>query len=175
MVVLIILIGGLLAIFLLPAMIGAPYIPTHRHQAVQAFKELRPLDKNDLLIDIGSGDGAVLNAAMQTGSGRAIGYEINPLLVMISRWRLRKYDGRARVFWRNFWHVNPPHNMSVVYTFGESRDIKKMHNLAQKWANQTGQNIDFVSYAFTVPGHVPTKTKQAHHLYKITPLQLSKT
>ena len=44
-------------IFLLTALFGAPYVPTQRKQIESAFSKLRPFKKNDVLVDLGSGDG----------------------------------------------------------------------------------------------------------------------
>ncbi len=159
-----------LAIFLLSALSGAPYVPTHRQQARQVFTQLRPLDDDDILVDLGSGDGVVIKEALKVSQASAVGYEINPILVLISCWRLRKYSQRVRIMWRSFWRATAPDGVSVVYTFGESRDIKKMYDLVQRWANQTGRDIDFISYGFEIEGIKPISKVKAHTLYKITPL-----
>jgi spermidine synthase len=48
-----------------------------------AFHELYQLTENDNFVDIGSGDGVVLREASKIGA-RAVGFEINPILVFIS-------------------------------------------------------------------------------------------
>src|SRR5680860_1758140 len=72
---------------------GAPYVPSQKFYINQALRELYPISNKDLLIDIGSGDGVVLREASKLGA-RAIGYEINPFLVIISRLLSRK-DNRV--------------------------------------------------------------------------------
>ena len=104
-----------------------------------------------------------------------IGYEINPILVLISWLRLRSNRGRFTIFWRSFWRINAPSDVSIVYTFGESRDIKKMYDLVQKWSNRSGREIDFISYGFEVPGFNYSKKENAHFLYNIAPLHSQKT
>ena len=77
------LLFAILAIVILvgfSAFTGAPYVPSHRRDVARAFRELYSLDANDVLVDIGSGDGVVLRQASQRGA-RAVGYEIHPLLV----------------------------------------------------------------------------------------------
>jgi len=68
--------------------VGAPYVPSKRKDLVDAFDELYPISKNDLVLDIGSGDGIVLREVARRG-GRAVGIEINPILVLISKWLSR--------------------------------------------------------------------------------------
>ena len=158
-------------IFLLTALFGAPYVPTQRKQIESVFSKLRPFKKNDVLVDLGSGDGVVLDEAIS----KVIGYEINPILVLISCLRLRSNRGRFTIFWRSFWRISALPDVSIVYTFGESRDIKKMYDLVQKWSNQSGREIDFISYGFEVPGFNYSKKENAHFLYNIAPLHSQKT
>ena len=51
--------GVILAVFLLTVFFGAPYVPTHKKELIKLFEKLK-LSKNDILADIGSGDGVVL-------------------------------------------------------------------------------------------------------------------
>lgn len=163
-----IIVGLMLLIFGLTALVGAPYVPTHKAELEHMFDELYPLKSTDTLLDIGSGDGCVVAAACERGAG-AIGYEINPILVLISKLRLRHYKN-AHIFLRDFWRTNIPSEVTVVYTFGESRDILKMYKKVEKEATRLHKELYFISYGFTVPGHTTERTFRAHHLYRVTPL-----
>ena len=46
-------------IFLLTALFGAPYVPTQRKQIESVVSKLRPFKKNDVLVDLGSGDSSI--------------------------------------------------------------------------------------------------------------------
>ena len=151
------------------AFTGAPYVPSKRSDIARAFTELYKLKPSDLVVDIGSGDGVVLREVSRRGA-HAIGYEIHPLLVGISRW-LSRNDDRVMVELANFWRVEIPANTTVVYTFGDSRDIMKMHDKVQSEATRIGHDLAFITYGFDVPGIAPAKTVGAHHLYRIQPLQ----
>ena len=61
---------------------GAPYVPSKKTYINQAFSDLYPLTDKDVLVDVGSGDGVVLRSATKFGA-LAIGYEINPILVIM--------------------------------------------------------------------------------------------
>lgn len=165
--------GVIVLMFMLTALTGAPYVPTHRQQARAAFTALRPLKKRDVVLDIGSGDGVVLQEAIKAGAGMAIGYEINPFLVGLSWLRLRRMPG-AQVKWRDFWRSSLPSNITVMYTFGEARDIMRMYQLAQRYATQQQRSVDFISYGFRVPGIAHQRAHGAHYLYRVAPLQSSK-
>lgn len=150
---------------------GAPYVPSNRKEVARAFDELYPVGPDDVLVDIGSGDGIVLKLAAERGAA-AVGYELNPLLVWISRLLLRAYP-RVSVHLANFWRATLPTDTTVVYTFGDSRDIKKMANKVAETAATIGRPLAFISYAIEVPGLKPTKKVGAHFLYIIEPLQMS--
>lgn len=157
--------GAILMIFALPALIGAPYVPSKSREVRRLFAEALPLGKGDIVLDIGSGDGVVLMIAAQQGA-RAIGYEINPFLVLISRWRLRKLPG-ARGRWANIWRRPVLDKVTVMYTFGDGRDIAKMFRLAERQAAAQTEPLTFVSYGFAVPGMRPTKEYHGYFLYQL--------
>lgn len=159
--------GIVLAVFLLTVFRGAPYVPSRIKDVEQVFDELYPLKSTDTLVDIGSGDGKVCLAASRRGA-KAIGYEINPFLVLIARWRAR---GNKRVTFRlaDFWHVDLPRGVTIVYTFGDDRDIQRMADWVQKQATRLSQPIYFLSYAFEVSGHTLVERNSIYRLYEIKP------
>ena len=78
-IVLVLVFGG-------TALTGAPFVPSRRKELEIIFKKLYRLSKNDLLVDLGSGDGKVLKAASDFGA-RALGIELNQFLVLFSKLR----------------------------------------------------------------------------------------
>lgn len=160
-----------LVVFLATALTGAPYVPTHRKQAKLAFTDLRPVTRVDVVLDIGSGDGIVLQEAIRAGAGSGVGYEINPFLVAVSRVRLRKYRSSVNVQLADFWRTSFPDEVTIVYTFGETRDIVKMYERVQQEASRLGRPIDFISYAFKVPQQACIAHVGGQYLYSVAPLQ----
>ncbi len=167
------LVGGCLGvvviIFLLTALTGAPYVPTHAKELRHLFTTMRPLRTTDVVLDIGSGDGIVLREVARRGA-TAVGYEINIFLVWYARFRLRKHKKAARVELKNLWTAQFPDDVTLVYTFGESRDIQKMYQKVQKEASRLGRPLELLSYGFAVPGKTPTRQHRAHFLYQVSPL-----
>lgn len=157
------ILGGLLALFGVTALTGAPYVPSQRRELRQAFQKLYPLSQNDFVVDIGAGDGVVLRVAREFGA-RGVGYEINPILVLIAR--LLHTDVRMA----NLWTAKFPDATSVVYTFGDSRDIKKMYTKVRQEAIRLGHPIAFITYGFEVPGVLRERNFRAYHLYHVSPL-----
>ena len=151
---------------------GAPYVPSKRSDVALAFDELYPLGPGDTLVDIGSGDGIVLREAAKRGA-RAVGYEINPLLVLISRW-LSRSSPQVSVYFKSFWKADLPLDTTVIYTFGDSRDIARMAEKVQETATATDRPIAFISYGFAAPGLKVKKQVGAHYLYEIAPLHESR-
>ena len=151
---------------------GAPYVPSKRREVREAFEKLYPLSSGDVLVDIGSGDGIVLREASKKGA-RAVGFELNPLLVLISKFLSRR-NGLVVTRLANFWHSSLPEDTTVVYTFGESRDIVRMAKKVAKEAIRLNREVAFISYAFKVPGEVPVKAIETHFLYMYKPLQTKK-
>lgn len=162
-------VGAVVLLFLATALIGAPYVPTHRKEVRRAFRELYSLSEDDVLLDIGSGDGVVLDEACRAGA-RAVGYEINPILVWVSRWRLRHHGTRVEVDTANFWTKPFPPNTTVVYTFGESRDIAKMYRKVRSEASRLEKTLIFISYGFAVPSVSHAKHHRAYYLYEVPAL-----
>ena len=162
------LVGAIVLLFGFVVFRGAPYVPSKKGDIERAFDDLYPLSKNDLLVDIGSGDGIVLRQAAKRGA-HAVGYELNPLLVLISNW-LSRNQPNVKVYLADFWSAKLPKETTVVYTFGESRDIEKMADKVAAEAKRLGKPLLFISYAFEVPRLNPVKKAGAHYLYRFDPL-----
>lgn len=148
---------------------GAPYVPTHRKDIQRAFTDLYPLTPQDVVVDIGSGDGVVLREVSQQGA-RAIGYELNPLLVGLSRLLNRGYDG-VEVRLADFWLTQLPEEATVFYAFSVSRDIPKLTKKLQAHVNRTGRPAAFITYGSGPVGLEPAATLGPHALYHLAPLQ----
>lgn len=148
---------------------GAPYVPTRKRDLVVAFDELYSLGPDDLLVDIGSGDGKVCRYAASKGA-RAVGYELNPVLVLISK-LLSRGNKRTNFYTANLWRQMVPDATTIVYTFGDSRDIDKMAAWTEQQATRLDKTLYFMSYAFVLEGRKPLRKHGAHTLYQIDPLQ----
>jgi hypothetical protein len=163
------IIGGVVIVFGFVVFFGAPYVPSQRKYIRRAFEKLYTVGENDVVVDIGSGDGVVLRAAREKGA-RAIGFEINPILVFISRLLSRK-DKKVSVVLANFWLTPLPNDTTLVYIFSVSRDSKKLIAKMQFEANRLGRAIRLMSHAVPLPGIQPEAQFEAYHLYVFHPLQ----
>ena len=156
---------AILLVFCLMAFTGAPYVPSMKKELKIAFKELYPLSKKDYLVDLGSGDGIVLKIANQFGA-KALGIELNPFLAFFTKLRFRK-NPDIKISDDNLFVANFPQETTVVYVFGDDRDIEKIAKAIQKQTVKLGHSLFLISHAFTIPGLKPLKQHRAYFLYKI--------
>lgn len=152
---------------------GAPYVPSRKKHVVDAFKNLYRLKKADTLLDLGAGDGVVLRAAITSGAGRAVGYELNPLLVWAARLLSRRHKG-VQISLANMWYTPFPQDTTVVYLFGDARDIGRLTHRIEEEAIRLERVLYVISYGFELPGYMKTKQRHAYHLYEIRPLHSKK-
>lgn len=155
--ILFIIFGVLLACFAGVLLRGAPYLPTLRAQGNTAL-DLLNLRPGQTLLELGSGDGTVLKMAAERGI-RAVGIELNPILVIVSKIRLRKYGDLVEVHWGDFWATDWP-KYDGVFVFLLD---KYMVRLDEHMLLHGGK---LVSIAFEVPGKEPAKKQNGVLLYE---------
>lgn len=158
--------GAIVAIFIMTIFFGAPYVPTHAEDLRKTFRKIN-ISKDDILADIGSGDGIVLKIAGEMGA-KTIGFEINPILVAVSKFRLRKLKN-SEIYLANFWSAFPLKKVTIMHTFGDSVRINAMLELAQKQADAQNSPLKFISYGIEAPNAQPSKKIGAHFIYEILP------
>ena len=76
------------------------FIPTP-FEDVNTFFELAPVSSEDVVYDLGSGDGRLLFAALEKGAGRVVGVELNPDHVLTARQKAKEKGLEARVRFLN--------------------------------------------------------------------------
>jgi len=130
---------------------GAPYLPTLKPQISQALKliDLKPGQK---LYELGSGDGRVVLAAARAGM-TVTGYELNPILVLLANYRLRRYPN-ANVKLSNFWKVNLA-DADGIFVFLLPKYMTKLDN---KIIHDCRKPVKLVSFAFEITTRKPTRT-----------------
>jgi len=144
-----------LAIFLTAAIAGfsaAPYVPTFTRD-VKRLLELAGVTKDELVVDLGAGDGRFLIAAIRYGA-RAIGYEISLLLYCIAQATitLRRLRGKIRIVYKNFYDCNLG-NADVICCFLTPKAMKR---LEPKFERECKRGARVVSYAFKLPQRKPS-------------------
>lgn len=136
---------GVVLIFFATVLFGAPYVPTHRKQFINLLEKFN-LDKStDVFIDLGSGDGKILRFVSPYVK-LAIGYEINPILVLISKLLGRRYEN-VEIICANYLTKIWPDGITYIYLFQASPFVK---SLAEKILDY-GQDLTVISYGFEIP------------------------
>ncbi len=153
----------LILIFSFVILFGAPFLPTLKVKTEEAL-DLLDLKAGQTLLELGSGDGRILRAAAERGI-YAIGYELNPLLVIWSiliHWRKREF---ITVRCANYWHKKLP-AADGIYVFLLDRYMQKLDT---KITQEISRNVKLVSFAFEIADKKPVKQKNGLFLYTYRP------
>jgi SAM-dependent methyltransferase len=140
-------------------LVGAPYLPTLEPQ-VRAALDLAGLKTGDTLLELGCGDGKVLIAAARQGI-KVVGYELNPLLVVLAWLRTRRYRRNVRIIWGDFWR-RPWPEAGAVFTFLLPKYMPKLDKKVMQYPHKP---VKLVSFAFEIPHKTLARTKQGVYLY----------
>jgi len=73
------------------SLMGAPYVPTNKKLALEILSEIE-FKKNGLFVELGSGDGRIIRAAVKNYPIRGLAIDVNSLLIIWSKF-LSKFDG----------------------------------------------------------------------------------
>ncbi len=143
---------------------GAPYVPT-RPEVMERMLRLAHIQPNDVVVDLGSGDGRLVVAAMTLGARRGVGYEIHPGLVRLSNWNLRRagFADTAEVLNRSMWNADLG-GVTLVFLYQIPYAMKRMKNLLE---SQLAPGSRVVSHAFKIPGWEPEEIDGNVLMYKI--------
>ncbi len=150
----------LLVGFLVAGISGAPWVPARKVDIDHLFDEVH-LKKSDSVVELGCGDGRIVVAVARRGV-KVTGYEINPLLYLISALRTLPYRSIAKVKFGSFWNKDIS-GADLVIAFLIPRTMPR---LAIKAKSQMKQGSQLISYIFVLPGLKPVKTDQKWHIYK---------
>jgi hypothetical protein len=149
----ILLLLALAVAFAVAGLAGAPYVPILRRDS-RPVLDLAGLRPGQTLIDLGSG------AAAARGI-RCIGYEINPVMVFISRLVTWRYRRLVTIHLANLWSVKfPP--ADVIYVFLMPRFMDRLHH---KLTAEITQPTRVISYIFELPGAKPVQHTANAYLY----------
>ena len=161
-IILIIAMAYVILVFLLPPVLGAPFVPTS-NAVVETMVALANIKPGERMVDLGSGDGRIVIAFAQAGA-EAHGYEINPSLVFWSRLNIRRLGLRNKAFihWRSFKACDFS-KFAIVTTYTLPRFMASLEGKIQTTLPKNGR---VVSHQFRFPNWEPTEVKDKVYLYK---------
>ena len=144
---------------------GAPFFPSLRSHVLR-MAELADVSAGDRAADLGSGDGRLVIALARRGA-EAHGFEINPLLVLLSRWNIRRSGcaRRAHVHWKSFWNEDLS-TFDAVTLFQGSVIMKR---LEKKVRRELATGARVVSDYWGFPTIKPVCVSGTIHVYRMGP------
>ncbi len=160
MIVLIIglLLGFVALIFLVTSRAGSPWMPTSCLTRRQMLN-LLDLKKGEILVDLGAGDGRILIDAARNYGTRAIGYEVNPLLVWVGRLRaiLAGVGEQVEIRQENLFKADLTEADAVTMFLMPATHAR----VAEELLPQCRSGTRFVCYAFPLGERLPQQIIRA--------------
>lgn len=146
---LLVLIAAVFLIFLIyvfPLFFGAPYVTTSKKK-IEMMVKLADPKPGDVLYDLGSGDGRIVIEAAKKYDVSAIGVELNPILVFLSRRKIKKLglENKAKIYQGNFFKKDfSGADIIIIYLFQLTN-----HKLEKKFLGELKPGTKIVSESFT--------------------------
>lgn len=115
----------------MPALHGLPWVPTREPRIRQAL-QLAKLKPNELLFDLGSGDGRVLRMAAGEFGAKAIGIEIGPMQCFVS-WVLTRFSvsrNKVQIRCEDFYKTDV-RDADVVFVYLTSTQTARLRSLLE--------------------------------------------
>lgn len=137
---------------------GAPFAPTPKKNIKTLLKALK-LTKKDLIIDLGSGDGRLLIEVSKFKAG-ALGFEINPFLYLITKFRIRSLDN-TEVRLADFWNQDLSSG-TVIFAFILPEFMK---GLEKKFIQELKPKTIVITYLASLPNKKPTGQISGFNIY----------
>lgn len=138
---------------LVPAFYGLPPVPTKPERIRKALK-LANLQPNEVLYDLGAGDGRVLLIAAREFGARAVGIEVGPIQCALIWLRVvaSGFGNQIKVRWTNFYKADL-HEADVVFVYATSTEVMK---LAPHLEKQLKKGTRLVSISADFPEWEPS-------------------
>lgn len=154
---------AIISLLLFSLVSGGPYSPSANWKIKELLKLIKK-KKVKRAADIGSGDGRIVIALAREGI-EAHGYEINPVLVLISRLWIKKLglEKKAFIHCSNLWQVNfSDFDLVVAYLLPHI-----MGPLSKKLRKEMKPKSLIVTHLFKLANDKPVKESNQLYLYEV--------
>jgi hypothetical protein len=143
----------------LRAFLGAPYLPSSTKSFRTVLDSIPDLKTSGLkLVDVGSGDGRLVLESSRRGFS-ALGIEMNPWLVFLSRMRLlvTGFYRQSPIIWSNAWMCEDRlvgYAPDVITFYGRPGGgvMNRFGEMAERICDRTDKKILIISNKFKIPG-----------------------
>jgi len=138
---------------LIPALYGLPLVSTKPERIQKALK-LANLQADELLYDLGAGDGRVLFIAARDFGAKAVGIEVGPIQCMLIGLRVLAsgLGDKVEVKWANFYKADL-RAADVIFVYATSKEVAK---LAAHLEKQLKQGTRVISISADFPEWEPS-------------------
>jgi len=111
---------------LIPALYGLPLVSTKPERIRKALR-LANLRRNDVLYDLGAGDGRVLFIAAREFGARAVGVEVGPVQYLLLRLKVAASElgDQIQVRWGDFYKADL-READVAFVYATSKEVAKL-------------------------------------------------
>mgnify|MGYP001594952490 FL=1 len=125
----------------------SPWWRTNKRTA-RAICELAKVGKEDIVYDLGSGDGTALRVAVKEFGARGVGIEIDPLRFFISSMLLHsnKLSDKVQIRRKNFFDVDIS-DATVIFVYLVP---KALNRLLPKFKKELKKGTRIVSYRYEI-------------------------
>ncbi len=139
----------------MPSFIG--WVPTDQ-EYIGGFFELAPVSPNDVVYDLGCGDGRLLFAALDKGAGKVVGIDIDPERIRVCKEAAEKrgFNGRATFIESDVMQADLS-GATVVFCYLLTTASAA---LKPKFEKELKPGTRVVMESFPVPGWKPQKTHE---------------
>ena len=141
---------------------GPVYVPT-KDETVKKMIEMADLKRGDTVVDLGSGDGRILIAAAKKGA-KAIGYEIDPILVAESKRKISKagVSDNAKVNLKNMWQADF-NEADVIFVYLFPKYLAKLKKMLE---DNLTHPVKVISNDYQIPETEAITVKDNIYLYQ---------
>jgi hypothetical protein len=143
----------MLAWILVPALYGLPPVPT-KPDRIRKSLRLANLQPNEVLYDLGAGDGRVLFIAAREFGAKSVGVEVGPVQYLLIWLRVAAsgLTNQIQVRWANFYKADL-RDADVVFVYATSTEVMK---LAPHLEAQMKQGSRLISISADFPEWEPS-------------------
>lgn len=137
----------LLSMFWPPDSPWAPWWRTNKKVA-RAMCRLAKINKNDIVYDLGSGDGTSLIVAAKEFGAKCVGIEIDPLRYLFSkiRFKINGLNAKVKIIKSNFHEINIS-DASVIFVYLVPSALNR---LLPKFRKELKKGTKIVSYKYEI-------------------------
>ena len=160
LLLLVILVG---IFYFIDLFLDLPYVATQKHK-IETIIKLAQIKKGETVVDLGSGDGRLLFACAKKGA-RAIGYEINPLLIFLTllHAKLKGLSDNILVIRKNLWKADLE-VADVIFVYAKRKTMPKFEDFVYKNARKGTRLVVNTNH---FPNKKPQKEEDKIFLYVI--------